>query len=79
MTNISKLLRRRHYNVRRHDKRVEKSNSQDVDLGGKSVLMLMVSSRGTKRNTRNKLHWKNDATGEQRIFNNCPDHMGIYP
>lgn len=65
MTNISKLLRRRHYNVRRQDKWIDESNSQAIDLGGKSVLMLIVSSRSTKRNTRNKLHWKNDTTGEQ--------------
>lgn len=68
-----------HVEVRRHDQLVEKSYSQDVEWGENSVLVLLVFNRGKKRNTRNKLHWKNEATGEQRTFTSSPDHMSIYP
>lgn len=79
MTNTGKLLRRMHVKVRRHDQLVEKGYSRDVEPGENSVPVLLVFNGGKKGNTRNKLHWKNKATGEQRTFTSSPDHMGIYP
>lgn len=68
-----------HVKVRRHDQLVEKSYSRDAEPGETSVPVLLVFNRGKKRNTRNKLHGKNEATGEQRAFTSSPDHVGIYP
>lgn len=71
MPRVSELLRRRHVEVRGHDR-------DERLVGRRTRGTAHRLNRGKKRNTRNNLHWKTDAMGEQRIFNSA-DHMSIYP